>query len=453
MRHVVTGRLLSQSKVLSSAALALLASVVLGTAPAYAGKMRPTSIAAEKATFEPSAAARFTCELRPFDLSKGLFCYGPAAIRSAYGLNGLLSSGSDGRGRTIVILDAFGSPTINDELKAFDQVYGLPDPPSFKIITMPGTPPFDPNDDNVVGWTGEIALDVQWAHAIAPAANIVLVAAKSNDDVDLIDAFNYAVDHNLGDVISMSFGESEAFLSNPDGLDIVNAWTAGFEKARAKHITLVVSTADQGSATQDLPFQSTSFPSTSPLVTAVGGTNLFFGTAVSADPNGAYQTESVWNDPYGAGGGGMSILFKIPGYQEDAVPRSVRKTLHGNRGVPDVAYNGGVVGGVIVAWFVPFGPGAFFIFGGTSAGTPQWAGIVADLNSGTGKRLGSLNKRLYRLGGWGLLKPFFHDVTKGDNAFDGIPGYPATPGYDLSTGWGTPNLGKLGSAICDGDDD
>jgi subtilase family serine protease len=414
--------------------------------------MKYMAIVAEQAQQQPNATARFTCELRPFDLSKGLFCYGPAAIRSAYGLNGLLSSGSDGRGRTIVIIDAFGSPVAETDLTTFDTVYGLPPPPSFKQIYMPGTPPFDPNNANIVGWTSEIALDTQWSHAIAPAANIVLIAAKSNDDLDLLDAINYAIDNNLGDVISMSFGESEADISNPDGLDTVAAYTAAFAKAKAKHITLLASSGDQGSATEDYPFRSVGFPASSPHVTGVGGTNLFFGTGGAADPNGAYITETVWNDPFGAGGGGMSILFQIPDYQRDNIPRSVKQTLHGNRGVPDIAYNAGVVGGVIAAWTATI-PGAFFIFGGTSAGAPQWSGIVADLNSGTGRRLGSLNSRLYRLGGEGALKPFFHDVTTGDNSFDGQPGYPATKGYDLSTGWGTPNLGKLGAAICQGDDD
>jgi subtilase family serine protease len=125
----------------------------------------------------------------------------------------------------------------------------------------------------------------------------------------------------------------------------------------------------------------------------------------------------------------------------------VNKTLHGFRGVPDIAYNAGVVGGVITAWGVPDGPGAFFIFGGTSAGSPQMSGIIADLAQGLGGNLGFINPQLYNLGGAGFLKRVTHDVTVGDNSVtEGtttITGYPATRGYDLSTGWGTPNFGGI----------
>ena len=425
--------------------------LLIASSPAYAGRQLPGAIPAEQIDVQPNATPHFRCELRPFDLSKGLFCYGPAAIRSAYGVNGLIDNGFTGAGRTIVIIDAFGSPFAADDLKRFDKAFGLPDP-SFTQITMPGTPPFDPNNGNMVGWTGEIALDVEWSHAMAPGANIILVAAKSDSDQDLTDALNYALDHDLGDVVSMSFGESEAFLANPDGLDIVQGWQDAFAKARRKHVTLFVSSGDQGSDTQGLGFQNVSWPSSSPLVTSVGGTNLKFGTATKADPNGSYQSEMVWNDGFGAGGGGMSILMAEPDYQSDNVSRAVNRTLHGHRGVPDVAYNGGVVGGVIAAWSAVI-PGAFFIFGGTSAGAPQWAGIVADINQARGRRLGFMNKKLYRLGGGGSLGNLFHDITVGDNSFGGVPGFPATPGYDLSTGWGTPNFGKLGALLADPDED
>src|SRR5262249_8188105 len=138
-----------------------------------------------------------------------------------------------------------GSPTVAADLKAFDALWGIPDS-SFGVVTMPGTPAFDPNNADMVGWTGEIALDTQWAHAIAPGANIVLVAAKSDFDEDLTAALNYALDHHLGDVVSMSFGESEASLGNPEGLDAIAAWQKAFEKARAQHVTLFASAGDWG---------------------------------------------------------------------------------------------------------------------------------------------------------------------------------------------------------------
>jgi subtilase family serine protease len=421
----------------------------------YAGDQKPGAIPGAVAEIDPSATARFTCELRPFDLSQGLYCYGPAAIRTAYGVDGLLNRGFKGAGRTIVILDAFGSPTVESDLNLFDSVYGIPAPPSFNVVTFSGTPPFDPNNADMVGWTGEIALDTQWAHAMAPDANIILVAAKSDSDQDLTDALNYILDHHLGDVVSMSFGESEALLANPGGLDIVKAWSDAFEKARQQHVTLFVSSGDQGVDTQSLGFPSVSWPASSPLVTGVGGTNLRFGTAANAapSPTGTYRSEMVWNDTFGAGGGGMSILVSEPDYQLENLRPAVNRTLHRHRGVPDVAYNAGVVGGVIVAWGVPFGPGAFFIFGGTSAGAPQWSGIIADLDQARGRPLGFLNQRLYRLGAAGALKTLFHEITAGDNSFNSVPGYPATPGFDLSTGWGTPNFGMLGAILADPDED
>jgi subtilase family serine protease len=438
---------------LRSAFAAATAALLFATV-SYAGNHRSGAIPGDVAEIEPSAAAHFTCELKPFDLSKGLYCFGPAAIRAAYGVDGLLSSSFNGAGQTIVILDAFGSPFAESDLTLFDHTFGLPAPPSFSQITMPGTPPYDPSDANIVGWTAEIALDTQWSHAMAPGANIVLVGAKSNSDQDLIDALNYALDNHLGQVVSMSFGESEAFLANPDGLDIVKAWSDAFEKARRQHVTLFVSSGDQGVDTQSLLLPSVSWPASSPLVTSVGGTNLRFGTATNAapPPSGTYRSEAVWNDGFGAGGGGMSILVPEPQYQRRSLSHAVNKTLHRHRGVPDVAYNAGVVGGVVAAWAAPFGSGAFFIFGGTSAGAPQWSGIIADLDQARGRPLGFINRQLYRLGAAGELNTLFHDITMGDNSFDGILGYPAMRGYDLSTGWGTPNFGKLGAILADDDD-
>lgn len=431
--------------------------LLLASNAALAGKQIPGAIAAEKVApaAQPNSTAHFGCELRPFDIANNnglLFCYGPDAIRKAYGINGLINKGFTGKGRTIVIIDAFGSPTVATDLAAFDTAFGLPAPPAFNVVTMPGTPPFDPTNADMVGWTGEIALDTQWAHAVAPDAKIVLVAAKSDFDEDLIAALNYALDHHLGDVVSMSFGESEAFLGNPDGLDTVAAWQSAFQKARQQHVTLFASSGDSGSTNpmdadgNVLPFQNVSFPASSTLVTSVGGTNLFFGTATNADPNGKYQGEQVWNDGFGAGGGGMSSLIDEPVFQLATVGSSINKTLHKHRGIPDVAYNAGVAGGVIAAWGVG---GGFFIFGGTSAGAPQWAGIIADLNQARGRPMGFLNDQLYLLGGIGALRPLFHDVTLGDNAFGGQPGFPAKPGYDLATGWGTPNFGLLGTILAD----
>src|SRR5262249_23919488 len=156
--------------------------------------------------------------------------------------------------------------------------------------------------------------------AMAPNANIVLVVAKSNTDEDLLAALNYAINKNLGDVISMSFGESEAFLTDAAGKAMLALWEKALQKARDRHITVLASSGDEGStnAIDDfgdvLNFRNVNYPASSPNVTAVGGTDLMFGTGAKADPAGKYLGETAWNDEpqgfMGAGGGGTSMFFR-----------------------------------------------------------------------------------------------------------------------------------------------
>ena len=148
----------------------------------------------------PAVPPTFTCQV-----TTPAQCFGPAQIRAAYGIDKVNATGA---GRTIVIVDAFQSPTIQHDLDLFDQVFELP-AATVNIVAPDGLTPFDQNDANQVGWAGEISLDVEWAHAVAPGAKITLVLAKSNDDADILSATQFAVDHNLGDVISQSFGEAE----------------------------------------------------------------------------------------------------------------------------------------------------------------------------------------------------------------------------------------------------
>ena len=427
-------------------------------------RMRPLSIVAERASVITDATAHFGCELRSFTSTR-LACYGPDAIRAAYGVKSLLAGGIDGRGQTIVIIDAFGSPTAESDLAQFDTLFGIPAPPSFQQIHMPGSTPFDYTDDNQLGWAQEVSLDVQWAHAIAPGAKIIVVAAVDNSDAAILDAQNYAISHKLGFIISESFGESEYALlqDGVEGRQILSDNERSYRRARREHISVLVSAGDDGAATTDIngdlvPFAAADYPASSPNVTSVGGTNLFFGTPDHADPNGTYQKEVVWNDGFGAGGGGISRAFGIPDYQDEALSRSIRKSLKGFRGYPDVAYNAGVEGGVLVyLGFLDtaFGPGnnGFYIFGGTSAGAPQWAGITALANQLGGRPMGFLNTRLYDLGRSRALSFLMHDITEGDNSFAGITGFAATPGWDLATGWGTPDNGMVFHLIACRDDD
>src|SRR6266699_3161936 len=309
-----------------------------------------------------SGGALFSCQ----SVSASIRCYAPRQMRKAYDIEALLDAGLNGAGRTIVIIDAYQSPTISHDLNAFDRVFGLRTP-ILNIISPDGLTPFDPKNPVQVGWSGEITLDVEWAHAIAPDATIDLVLARSNADVDILSATTYAVNNNLGDVISQSVGEAEACASP--------VW-------------------------------------------------------------GTYHGEAAWRDGFSASGGGFSSIYARPSYQKGMFTSS-------QRGLPDVAYDGDVNSGVLVVWSSSgVGQNLLFIFGGTSAGSPQWAGITAIADQYFGTRLGSLNPAIYHAGRHNYAA-CFHDITAGSNTFDGIGGYNTRQGWDSVTGWGTPIANAL----------
>jgi subtilase family serine protease len=389
---------------------------------------------------EDFGQVKFGCQTRSRDPHfPRAFCYGPDQIRGAYDIQSVLNGGTDGAGQTIVIVDAFQSPTLTTDLKAWDAVWGIPDP-TLNIFAPDGLTPFVVTDPNQVGWSSEISLDVEWAHAIAPGATIDLVLAKSNQDADILSVTKYAVDHNLGSVISQSFGEAEA-CADPQLLVEEHAI---FEAASDQGMTLFASSGDQGAAQPSCDGKSlmlsASTPASDPQVTGVGGTHLL------ADANtGAYGSESVWNDDFGAGGGGFSVVYRRPGFQAPLQDNNKQ------RGVPDVAYDGDVRGGVLGAWSVLCGIAVncgptnvgFFVFGGTSAGSPQWAGIIALADQKGGHRLGAINTSLYHIGKSDAYGSAFHDVTAGDNSFGGVKGVTAAPGWDAATGLGTPDVANL----------
>ena len=198
----------------------------------------------------------------------------------------VLHSGFTGKGQSIVIIDSFGSPTISQDLKVFDQGYGLPDPPSLKILAPLGTIKFDPGNSDMVGWAFETTLDVEWSHALAPDANIVPVS--ETEGVQGLPEFSflekYAVNHNLGKIISQSWGATENTLFNPGGRQIFNQFNDFYKQAGQEGVTFFASTGDSGSSNVDIngntyPFPTVGFPASSPYVTAVGGTSLFASTA------------------------------------------------------------------------------------------------------------------------------------------------------------------------------
>jgi len=391
-------------------------------------------------------------------------CYDPYQMRKAYGIDSLIAAGYDGRGKTIVIIDAFQDPNIAAQLDYFDQFYGLPPvnagpgTPTFTIVTPDGLPDYDP------GWSEEISLDVLWSHAIAPGANIVLELGKDNNDPSLISALNDAINNSRGDVISMSFGEADTCL----GPELTLAWHQAFVNATKKGITLFASTGDQGAAQPSCDNNSwvkaASSPASDPLVVGVGGTELHAADycllSLGCDPTknpaaGTYLGEIGWNEgaPYGdyqdvfgpgsiAGGGGFSTVWDEPAYQQG--------TIHGGkqRGVGDVAYNGAILHGVLTYLDLPGVGTGWFRFGGTSAGAPQWAALMAIADQAAGHNYGFINAALYKIGqNKAPYAASFHDVTSGTNSslqFDAygnpvdITGYNASKGWDAFTGLGSP---------------
>jgi subtilase family serine protease len=387
----------------------------------------------------------------------GVPCYAPQDIQKAYGITPLLDAGYSGRGQTIVIIVSFGSPTIQQDLQTFDATFGLPDPPSLTVLSPLGTVPFDPTNADQVGWAAETSLDVEWSHAMAPNAKIIVLTSPVDETQgvqglpEFLQLEQYALDHHLGQIISQSWGTAENTLFTPAGQKVLHDFEQLYERAAEEGVTVLAAGGDGGTENVDVngnsyPFPTVDFPASSTYVTAVGGTSLYL------DANGNYQSETVWNDSSsssGASGGGVSQYFSEPLYQR-FLRRTVRNELAGHRGIPDVAFNAdpNTPDWVYFGFFPDSTDNGFYFAGGTSAAAPPWAGIVADANQLRGRPLGFLNPTLYGIGAADLQSEFFHDITVGNNAYNGLPGYQATPGWDLASGWGTPNLKNLLWELC-----
>jgi subtilase family serine protease len=427
------------------AAASALAMVPMSTAAVTAaqhvagrtGHMSPavaSPLAYRYAGFTKTPGVTFGCQVPGSSIN----CYAPGELATAYDIPANLT----GAGRSIAIVDAFGDPTVAADLNLWDSVFGLP-AANLNILYPNGQPAFDPNNADEVNWSGEIALDVESAHAVAPGATINLVIAKSDNDADILAAEQYAVDNNLGDVLSQSYGEAES-CEDPS---IRNADHALYAKAALKGISVFASSGDDGAAQPTCDFssfiKSSSLPAGDPLVTAVGGTSL-----TATQPTGAYVSETAWNDEFGSSGGGFSGIFPRPLYQ------ILDHATSPGRGVPDVSYSGDVNNGLLIAWSqgVAANVGEIWIFGGTSAGSPQWAAITALADQAGHHRLGFLNPALYAIAATPLYGYVFHDVTTGNNTVtvpdaNGNPltitGFDAGKGWDAVTGLGSPDVAHL----------
>ena len=209
-------------------------------------------------------------------------CYQPGQVQRAYNLPPLLRRGIDGAGQTIVIVNSFGSPTVAHDLSVFDQTFGLPGPPSLKVIQPAGkVAPYAPTATRE-GWAGETNLDVEYAHVMAPGANILLVETPTSEEEgttgfpQIVKAEEYVIDHHLGGVISQSFSATEQTF--PSQKSLLSLRGAYLDAAR-KGVTVLAASGDSGAA--DVRYNETdyylspvtSWPDSDPLVTGVGGTS------------------------------------------------------------------------------------------------------------------------------------------------------------------------------------
>jgi subtilase family serine protease len=441
------------------------AAATVGLAVAGVGAAAAAPVAATISIAPQIAMSRFLSASGPpttasCEAQFRVACYSPNQLEKAYDLGPLYAKGYNGAGKTIVIVDSFGSTTVRHDLDVFDQAFGLPAPPSFKIIQPAGAVPH-PN----AGWAGETDLDVEYSHAIAPGANILLVETPTSENEgttgfpQIVDAENYVINHHLGDVISQSFGATEeTFPSRQSLLNLRSAYINA-----AKHnVTVLTASGDSGAA--DVGFFAinyklhpvTSWPDSDPLVTGVGGTQLNLNAAGNHT-----APDDVWNDTYNvptqefifgdagpnplAGGGGKSIFFSRPSYQN-----GVASVVGNQRGVPDISMSGACNGGAI--YYQSFhggGPAGFYVVCGTSESSPLFSGIVAIADQYAGHDLGLLNPALYAMSAAGA--PGIVDIVNGNNTVTftqngkvhTIQGFDAVSGYDLASGVGTVDAARF----------
>jgi subtilase family serine protease len=389
---------------------------------------------ARLASSTPFAGPPTTAECK----ATGIACYSPAQYQAAYDVGPLYQQGFRGAGRTIIIADAFGSPTIQHDLQVFDKAFGLPDPALSILQPVGPVPPFDPNTDHMLNWAFETSLDVEYAHAMAPDAAIVLLETPADETEgvvgmpQLINAEKYAIDHNLGDVISQSFAATEQTFARPRD---ITALRYAYQDAAQHQVTVLGASGDWGATgleadlTTTYPFRVTAWPATDPLVTAVGGTQLF----LDAQGNRT-RPDRVWNEG-GSAGGGLSSVFGRPSYQDGVANR-----VGTHPGIPDISLSADPNGGAIVYLSFPGLPHGFYIVGGTSQATPMMAGLVALAAQIAGHPVGQINPTLYGLGAGGTG---ITDTVHGFNSFGGVAGFSAIPGYDLASGLGSPVAADL----------
>jgi subtilase family serine protease len=390
-------------------------------------------------------------------------CYTARQIETSFDLPRLYKTGVTGKGETIIIVDSYGSPTVRHDLAVFDKGSHLAAPPKLTIIQPAGkVAPYKAND-NREGWAGETDLDVEYAHTIAPGANLLLVETPTaeNEGItgfpQIITAEEYVIRHHLGGVISQSFSATEQSFAH---LSQILTLRGAYIDAAQKGVTVLAASGDSGAA--DVEYNGstyflhpvTSWPDSDPLVTGIGATQLHLNAS-----GHNVTTPTVWNDSYNkptlryitgssqdsplASGGGRSLVFPAPKYQ--TMFPSVASVVGDQRGVPDISMSGACNGGADMYQSFAGQPAGWYPTCGTSEATPEFAGIVALTDQVAGHSLGLVNPYLYIMSQFKM--PGLVDVVKGNNTvsfkqggkWHKIVGFAAGLGYDLASGVGTVN--------------
>jgi subtilase family serine protease len=455
--------------------------------------LRPTVSGYEQLTHSTTPPSQADCN------SVGRRCFNPASTRSAYDLGPVYSSGIDGSGMTIAIVDAYGNDNMAHDLHVYNSTWGLPGMcgeegvscapgmPKFSELHLQGSPATkapppkskSSGQEAKSGWALETSLDVETAHAIAPGANILLVTTPTAETLgvqgfpQMMAAEKYVVDHHLANVISQSFGAAEeSFGSKQSLLNLRDAFIA----AKASGVTVIASSGDGGSANDKkapvgkggstIPYPTVGWPASDPLVLGIGGTYLCTDANATQDQartvDSAHPPANCTGNPGAAevgwidSGGGFSHVFSRPAYQ-DTLPPGSTPIPADSRGVPDVALQASSRTGALVYLTLPPDGDSGLIcpdgnpcstgwydIGGTSLSAPQWAGLIALADQVNGGGLGFVNPAVYKVANSPRYATDFFDVVLGNNQADPtVPGFPATTGWDPVTGVGTPDAANL----------
>jgi len=464
----------------------------------------PEFVGRSLSSSQPSPWCNYGNESAPFIL----LCYTPEDLKVAYNF----PTNLNGAGQTIVIVDAFGYPRVQDDLNTFDAQFGLPYA-KIQIVCQGGVcPVFNGSDPDQIGWSQEISEDVQTVHSLAPGAHIVLFVAHNDDDLTMEQAVLSAVLMFPHSIISQSWGDPELDMlqgtcfddtDTPSGIcsaayvhNTLLTGESAYLLAALEGTTVFGSAGDWGADNSGLCYAFPSpcgftsanpiYPSSSPLVTAVGGTEgdpYFEGGTVpncgsasvcslgllkfenapacqldNVQPTGpvscvpvGYGGEQVWNEPEFdlATGGAPSLIFPTPYYQGGLGLTS--------RATPDVSVEAAASGGGLNYWSAVPSEAGWLASIGTSFGSPFWSCIaaLADQYSAEhgGGTIGFINPTLYHIGETPTLyHQAFHDIVVGNNTAVGSSvGFDAGTGWDDATGWGTPNVANLVPLLASGE--